>query len=114
MRRIVIALPDTDFEPTEASVPWRTFRDADFDVQFATSQGQPAACDPLALTGALLGQIKAIPVHAALYAEMTACQSFQSPLRYDQIEPTQLAAIVLPGGHAAGMRPYLESKALQD
>jgi putative intracellular protease/amidase len=114
MRRIVIALPATDFEPTEASVPWKAFRDHDFEVWFATPDGKPAACDPLALTGALFGQIKATPAHAALYSEMIADKAYQQPLTYEQIDDLGYAAIVLPGGHAPGMRPYLESKALQD
>ncbi len=114
MRRIVIALPSTDFEPTEASVPWKAFKDRDFEVWFATPDGQPAACDPLALTGAVFGQIKAIPAHAALYAEMIADPAFRQPLSYEQIDDLHHAAIVLPGGHAPGMKPYLESPVLQD
>lgn len=113
MRRVLIALPARDFEPTEACVPWKAFRDHDFEVWFATPDGQPAVCDPLALTGALFGQIKATPKHAAIYAALIEDPSFQAPLRYDQIDVAHHAALILPGGHAPGMRPYLESEALQ-
>ncbi len=113
MRRVVIALPSTDFEPTEASVPWKAFRDHDFEVCFATPDGKPAACDPLALTGALFGQIKATPDHGALYARMLEDPGFLDPLAYEQLDPLHFAALVLPGGHAPGMRPYLESPVLQ-
>ena len=38
---------------------------------------------------------------------------FLSPITYDAIAIQSIDAILLPGGHAQGMKPYLESKCLQ-
>ncbi len=113
MARVLIPLPSTDFEPTEAAVPWRCLRDAGIEVVFATPDGQPAACDPMALEGVVFGQIGATPQDAAIYAEMIADPAFGAPIAYDAIDVDDFDALHLPGGHAPGMKPYLESKVLQ-
>jgi len=110
---VLMPLPSQDFEPTEAAVPWRVLRDAGIDVVFATPDGAPAACDPLALEGVVFKQIGAKPKDAATYAEMIADPTFQSPIRYDAIDVADYAALHLAGGHAPGMVPYLESEVLQ-
>jgi putative intracellular protease/amidase len=38
---------------------------------------------------------------------------FKAPIAWEAIEPTQFDALLLPGGHAPGMRQYLGSHALQ-
>jgi protease I len=47
------------------------------------------------------------------YARMAQSAAFQEPLRYSDIRSTDFDALLLPGGHAKGMRPYLESAILQ-
>ena len=44
---------------------------------------------------------------------MTSTPQFRGPIRYADISPAAHAALVLPGGHAPGMRQYLESDVLQ-
>jgi putative intracellular protease/amidase len=39
--------------------------------------------------------------------------AFNRPLRYDDIHESEFDALLLPGGHAKGMRPYLESAVLK-
>ncbi|MEK7433543.1 MAG: hypothetical protein AABZ74_10465 [Cyanobacteriota bacterium] len=34
-KKVLIALPDKDFELTEASLPWQNFIDAKFEVVFS-------------------------------------------------------------------------------
>lgn len=114
MRRIVIALPSRDFDLTEVVVPWNTFRRTGFDVVFATEDGRPGACDPLLLTGVVFGQLGALPENVTLYEELEQSEAFRNPIRYDAIDPERFEALVLPGGHAPGMRQYLESKTLQE
>ncbi|MEM6990721.1 MAG: type 1 glutamine amidotransferase domain-containing protein [Myxococcota bacterium] len=113
MPRVLIPLPSTDFEPTEAAVPWRCLRDAGIDVTFATPDGKPGACDPLALKGVVFGQIGAKPDDAETYRVMTHDSAFLSPIAYDAIDVADYDGLHLPGGHAPGMKPYLESEVLQ-
>ena len=51
MAKILIPLPDKDFDVTEVAVPWRMLKNAEHEVVFATENGdsKPAA-DPLLLT----------------------------------------------------------------
>jgi protease I len=47
------------------------------------------------------------------YDEMARCAEFQRPIVYDDVRAAEVDALLLPGGHAKGMRPYLESARLQ-
>ena len=40
-------------------------------------------------------------------------RAFRAPIAYDAIRLEDFDALLLPGGHAKGMRPYLESAVLQ-
>lgn len=113
MARVLIPLPTTDFEPTEAAIPWRALRSAGVEVVFATPDGTPGACDPMALTGVVFGQIGIKPDDAAVYNEMIADPAFLNPITYEAIDVTEFDGVHLPGGHAPGMIPYLESETLQ-
>jgi putative intracellular protease/amidase len=111
--RVVIPLPSEDFEPTEVAAPWQVLRGGGVEVVFATPDGKPGACDPLALAGVVFRQIGATPEDAATYREMEADAAFCNPIRYDAIDVSEYTALHLPGGHAPGMVPYLESEVLQ-
>jgi hypothetical protein len=39
-------LPNNDFDPTEAGVPWRVLRDRGHRIVFATPDGTPGETDP--------------------------------------------------------------------
>jgi putative intracellular protease/amidase len=110
--RVLFPLPEVDFEPTEAAVPWRRLRDAGHEVVFATPSGRAAACDPLALRGVVFGTIGAKKQHAELYRELEADPAFRGPLTYDDIAIEDFTAVHLSGGHAPGMKAYLESEVL--
>lgn len=130
MARILIPLPQRDFDPTEAAAPWRILSRAGHEITFATPDGRPAAADPVMVTGVGLDPWGFLPVvrrlvlfgrilradrraHAA-YAEMIASPAFQAPLTWDAIASDAFDGLVLPGGHRArGMRAFLESKTLQ-
>lgn len=113
MKRVVIALADRDFDPTEVVAPWRAFCTAGFEVVFATGTGKAAACDPLLLSGVIFGQLGAKAHNVVAYAEMVGTSAFQHPVSYADISVAEFGALVLPGGHAKGMRQYLESTELQ-
>lgn len=112
-KRVLIPLPDRDFDTTEVAVPWRLLTHAGHEVVFATETGATPACDPRLLTGVLFGQLGAAPEAKRFYAELAATPAFTSPLRWDTVTLSDFDALVLPGGHAQGMRQYLGSPLLQ-
>ncbi len=59
MKRILIPLPNNDFDLTEVAVPWKLFKDKGYEVMFATEQGTRAYCDPKLITGVIFGQLGA-------------------------------------------------------
>ena len=111
MPRVLMPLPDADFDTTEVAVPWRLLTEAGVEVVFATETGAVAACDPRLLTGVLFGQLGAEPEPKAFYVQMLAAPSFQDPLSWD-FDPADFDALWLPGGHAPGMRQYLGHEGL--
>jgi putative intracellular protease/amidase len=128
--KILMPLPRRDFDPTEAAVSWKILRDAGHHVVFATPDGQAAAADPIMLSGEgldawgfvpLLKKLRliglALRAHAparAAYGEMQRDAAFRAPLQHAQLRVTDFDALLLPGGHAKGMREgYLESAQLQ-
>ncbi len=114
MKKIIIPVPDKDFDTTEVAIAWKIFRKNNIRVVFATEKGNVAATDPLLLTGVIFGQLGAKPDAIAAYHEMCLSEEFQHPIIYADIIPSEYDMLYLPGGHAKGMRQYLESKVLQD
>ena len=116
MARVWVPLPDRDFDVTEVAVPWRLLREAGHEVVFATEHGalgpSPAA-DPLLLTGVVFGALGAADEPKRWYAEMIASPEYQAPVAWASLAVADFDGLVLPGGHAAGMRQYLGSDALQ-
>ena len=113
MATVVLALANSDFDPTEAAVPWSVLTRAGHTVLFATDDGQPGACDEQMLRGVLFGAVKATKANAALYAQMIQAPGYPTPITYADIGVDLHDALVLPGGHAPGMRRYLEASTLQ-
>jgi len=117
MGTIVMPLPKRDFDPTETGVPWRVLRERGHRVVFATPDGRPGEADVMMVTGKGLGilarLLKADDNGRRAYDAMTQSGEFQKPIVYDEIRETDFDALLLPGGHAKGMRPYLESERLQ-
>lgn len=107
-------LPDTDFDVTEVAVPWKLLTRAGHRVTFVTETGEvtPAA-DPLLIKGVLFGQLGAEPEPKQFYEELTFAPEFIKPLSWKTLDVTAYDALLLPGGHAPGMRQYLGSEVLQ-
>jgi putative intracellular protease/amidase len=113
MVRVLIPQPDRDFDVTEVAVPWRVLSDVGHEVVFATEHGATPAADPRLLTGVIFGQLGAADEPRRLYAEMTDAAPFRAPMTWDAIRAEDVDALLLPGGHAPGMRQYLGSTRLQ-
>lgn len=112
--RILVPLPDRDFDTTEVAVPWRLLTDRGHQVVFATQTGGGTPqCDPKLLGGVLFGRLGAEPEPISFYQQLTEDASFRDPLAWGSIEPTEFDGLLLPGGHAQGMRQYLEDGQLQ-
>jgi putative intracellular protease/amidase len=113
MARVLVPLPDADFDVTEVAVPWHVLTTAGHEVVFATEHGRAASADPRLLTGVILGQLGAAEEPKRLYAAMIGTDPYRGPVAWDAIVPAAYDALVLPGGHAPGMRQYLGNTALQ-
>jgi putative intracellular protease/amidase len=112
--RVLIPLPDRDFDTTEVAVPWQVLTGAGHEVVFATERaGTVPSCDPLLLSGVLFGQLGAAAEPRRLYASMLGSPSFSSTVAWNTVEPADYDGLLLPGGHAPGMRQYLGSAAVQ-
>ncbi|HYM04525.1 MAG TPA: type 1 glutamine amidotransferase domain-containing protein [Stellaceae bacterium] len=114
MTVVLMPLPDRDFDPTETGVPWRILSGRGHRVVFATPDGRPGTADPKMVTGEGLGilapLLRANAVGRAAYEEMAQCSAFRRPLSYQDISTSDFDGLLLPGGHAKGMRIYLEAE----
>lgn len=112
--RILVPLPDRDFDTTEVAVPWRLLSDRGHEIVFATQGGGSAPrCDPKLLGGVLFGKLGAEPEPVAFYEQLTGEAAFRDPVPWGEVEPAEFDGLLLPGGHAQGMRQYLGDPELQ-
>jgi protease I len=118
---VLVPLPRQDFDPTEAGVPWRVLAEAGHTVVFATPDAAPARADPRMLHGTGLGllapMLRAQSGAVADHDRMTQSPAYRTPIAWsaiaDGLAQGRFHALLLPGGHAPGMREYLESPELQ-
>lgn len=121
MAAVLVPLPRVDFDPTEAGVPWRVLSEAGHEVVFATPDGMPAQADPRMLHGTGLGllgpMLRAQGNAVADHDRMARSAAYRAPIAWADIArglaDDRFDALLLPGGHAPGMREYLESPLLQ-
>ena len=118
MATVLIPLPQVGFDPTESGVPWQVLTQHGHAVVFATPDARVATADPRMVHGTGLGPLR--PLLQAnrdgvtAYEAMVASAAFQSPCSYTDASALHIDALLLPGGHAAGMREYLESAIIHD
>jgi putative intracellular protease/amidase len=111
---VLIPVPDHDFDVTEVAVPWRLLTRLGHVVRFATESGGTApAADPRLLDGVIFGRLGAAPEPKAFYSEMQSDEEFRAPLAWADVRPDDFDGLILPGGHAPGMRQYLGSELLR-
>ncbi len=112
--RVLIPLPDRDFDTTEVAVPWRAMRARGYDVEFATqSGGRAPECDPRLLTGVIFGRLGADADAIEAYRAMADDGRFNEPIAWGAAKPSDYDGLLLAGGHAPGMRQFLGDEALQ-
>jgi len=114
-RRVLLPLPDDDFDVTEVAVPWHYLTAAGHQVVFATETGgAPPAADQRLLDGVIFGQLGAAEGPKAIYRRLVDDPAYRDPVAWGGVEPTGVDGLLLPGGHAPRMRQYLGSRELQE
>lgn len=116
-QRILILLPSEGFDPTEVAVPWRYLNQAGHITVFATPNGIMGQADPYMVTGVGLKFMSALRADVngrEAYEDLRNTEAFRNPVRYDAIRPGEYDALLLPGGNAPGVVPYLDSNLLQN
>ncbi|MFE0515956.1 type 1 glutamine amidotransferase domain-containing protein [Streptomyces sp. NPDC058964] len=112
--RVLMPVPDRDFDVTEVAVPWRLLTAAGHEVVFATERaGTRPAADPRLLTGVLFGRLGAAEEPRRWYEQLTAAPEFTATAAWAEVRVDDFDGLLLPGGHAPGMRQYLGSPELQ-
>jgi len=103
MATLLMPLPDSDFDPTESGVPWRTMRDHGHNVVFATPAGRTARADPKMVTGEGLGilspLLKADANGRSAYLDMEQNDAFRRPISSGEIRAVNFDGLLLAGGH---------------
>src|SRR5579859_2358963 len=113
--RVLVPLPDHDFDVTEVAVPWRILADAGHQVVFATERaGMRPAADPRLLSGVLFGRLGAAEQAKGYYGELGRSAAFTSTAGWADLDVGDFDGLLLPGGHAPGMRQYLGSPVLRE
>ncbi len=116
-KQVIIPIPSRDFDPTEIAVPWKILSSAGIKIYFSTPDGVPGVCDQRMLTGQGLGifspLLRANQNARSCYEEMTISENFRNPLKWKDLKEGDFEGLLLPGGHAPGMKEYLESEILQ-
>ncbi|MDT5075479.1 MAG: hypothetical protein QOJ80_116 [Mycobacterium sp.] len=96
-------------------MPWRLLTRMGHVVRFATERGGAApAADQRLLDGVIFGQLGAADEPKAFYAEMQRDEQFCAPLAWSDVTVDEFDGLILPGGHAPGMRQYLGGAVLRD
>lgn len=117
MATLLMPLPAADFDPTESAVPWQVLTARGHRIVFATPDGRAGQADPRMVDGRGLGPwkplLQADARARAAHAAMIDSDAFRRPLRHAEIDASRFDGLILPGGHAPGMRAYLESAELQ-
>jgi len=112
--RILLPLPDHDFDVTEVAVPWKLLTEAGHEVVFATERaGVVPEADPRLLDGVLFGRLGARDEPKAFYREMTRAATYRDTKAWLDLEVSGFDGLLLPGGHAPRMRQYLGSPVLR-
>jgi len=127
--RILMPLPNVDFDPTEVCISWAYMYSCGYEVVFATESGERAYADPIMISGegldpwGFIPGLKKLVIFGRLlrarkdghdaYLALQRNDAFLNPLNYSQLKVDDFDGLLLAGGHAPGMRQYLENQELQ-
>lgn len=116
-KKVLIPIPSIDFDPSETAIPWKYLRSEDMQVVFSTPSGKQAVCDMRMIDGNRLGPLASVlcadKLAKSAYSYMESSEEFKAPISWEAINTTEFDALLLPGGHAQGVKEYLESDLLK-
>ena len=110
---ILMPLPDHDFDPTEAAIPWKACSLQGWKIAISTETGNIPEGDLHRLEGPLPGLLSASQNARLAYREMTQDPAYRQPIPYEGIDPSQYEALLLPGGDGLRVRQYLDNSLLR-
>ena len=116
MKKILCILPAEGHDPTESSVLWQILTASGVAVSFTTPAGLPGHADRR-LTDDGFGLLNPVLMTRANaladYRAMASSPAFNAPLPYAAVDPAEYDGLMIPGGHAAGVKTMLESPQAQ-
>jgi putative intracellular protease/amidase len=99
----------------ETTTPYVTFKNAGFDIQFATEKGASPECDVKLLEGPVQKLMGATQTVKDEYAKLKQTPAWQNPLSWTSsdfsLDPFDV--VYIPGGHEKGMKQLLDSPTAQ-
>jgi len=111
---ILMPLPDHDFDPTEAAIPWKACSLQGWKIAISTETGNVPEGDLHRLEGPLPGLLFASQNAKLAYREMTQDTAYRQPIPYKGIDTSYYEALLLPGGDGFRVRQYLDNPILQN
>jgi protease I len=116
--KVLIPIPQTDYDPSEVSISWDILHQNNIEITFATPNAQIPLADKRMLDGSNLGLfrslLKADDNALNSHGRMLKSDAFQKPIAWTQINVESFDGLILPGGHASGIKSYLESIEIQN
>ncbi|KAK3381791.1 class I glutamine amidotransferase-like protein [Podospora didyma] len=114
MVQVIIMMADYGHDPTETAIPYHAFKNAGFNVHFATETGNTPACDKRMLAGITQKLLGAKKSTVELYTKMTQTHEWTLPRSWTapafSLAPFDL--VFLPGGHDKAVRQIIDSKVM--
>ncbi|AGB22094.1 putative intracellular protease/amidase [Mycobacterium sp. JS623] len=113
---VAMLLPAVDYDPTESAVIWDALTSSGVEVRFATPDGEPAYADARLVDkgfSVLSPVLMTRPEPLKAYQRMISDPHFLRASAYEDVEAGGIDGVLVPGGHAKGVRTLLESSAAQ-
>ncbi|PCH05869.1 ThiJ/PfpI [Penicillium occitanis (nom. inval.)] len=113
--KVLIPMADYGHDPTETAVAYVVFKEAGFEVQFATETGNAPRCDERMISG-ISGKLLGAKQDAIKkYKQMIQDPAVISPLSWSDpnFSVADYDMIYLPGGHDKAVRQTIDSEVLQ-
>ncbi|KAH8592310.1 class I glutamine amidotransferase-like protein [Bisporella sp. PMI_857] len=109
--KVLIPMADYGHDPTETAVPYTAFKQAGFEISFATENGNAPRCDSKMLEGLTQTFLGATKKVVEAYQKMSTTPEFQNPLSWSSPNFSLDAynLVLLPGGHDKGVRQIIDS-----
>jgi len=113
---VLIFLPEYDFDPTEVVVSWKCLTSYGINVFFTTEKANESTCDMIQMKkgGVVFGILSASDDIKRTYKDMCKSNNFKKPILWNEVNVENFHGIILPGGHATGVKPYLESEVVRE